>query len=330
MDRKLLIPSLRFFLVLAIGASLVEFILLRLLLRGGAFAPPGESLDRLFALLMTAGLAGMNFALIAIGVSVALIAILLFGRTVSQSSLAILLWLLIVVGALLPILLTPLATLLYQGLSVGVLGLLLMLHPRKQSWDFLGAVAIVAAVFTTYYYQSSLSLSALGLRIPNPNLVFSGGEVIAVAAPLLLLGGRKWRPWLVPLAALPVVGFMIASSSAIVPLAAAWTVYFTLFLPLPVYAVALGAYAYVLGDTLRTPPQRWMGLGLLLVGLGGRMFQSTYLAQLSLLGALLFILPMAALLEVPEPGRQPQAAKRSRSESPAEGGRAVQAAQGDR
>ncbi len=47
-----------------------------------------------------------------------------------------------------------------------------------------------------------------------------------------------------------------------------------------------------------------MGLGLLMVAIGGRMFQTAYLAHLSLLGLLLFVLPLTALMtESPEEAR---------------------------
>lgn len=309
--RKVLAPWLRYLLILAVAASFVEFILLRLLLRGGAFAPPGETIDRLFNILLTAGLAGLNFAFIATGLALALLAFFLLRGRATQRSLAILIWSLLAVGILLPFLLRSILPLVYQGLSIAVLVPLLLLHPRKRSWNFLGACAIAAALGSTYYFQASLNSAALGLSLPHSSTIFSGGELMAVAAPFLLLPGRRWRPWVVPLAALPAIAFIMASQSAIVSLAAVWTVYFTLFLPAPIYALALGAYTYDLADFLRDRPQRWIGVGLLLVGIAGRLFQNTYLAQLSLLGLILFILPASALFlgvrEEAEPRASPEA-----------------------
>ncbi len=165
-----------------------------------------------------------------------------------------------------------------------------LLGSGRGTWDIVGAVVLAAAVGTTYYLQAGLALSSLGLDLRFSNGVFGVGEGLAVAAPLLLLPGRRWRPRLLPLALLAGAGFLLASRWDLLPLVAAWTVYFTMFLPAPLYAAALAAYVYDLGDLLRQAP-RWMGFGLLLVALGGRVFQTTYLVQLSLLGLLLFLLP---------------------------------------
>ncbi len=289
--REAVVPWLRILLISVAAASIVEFVLLRLLLRGGAFAPPGAVIDALFDLLLTVGLAALNFAFLAAGVSLALMAFLLLRGGITRKSVALLIWFLLALGLLLPLLLHPSVPLLYHGLSMAVVVPLLLLFPRKRSWDFLATCAIAAALGTTYYFQASLSVFAMGVPLPYATEIFSVGEILAVTAPFLLLPGRRWRPWFVPLAALPAIAFVLASQSAFASLAAVWTVYFTLFLPAPIYALALGVYAYDLADLLHDKPQRWMGVGFLLIGIAGRMFQNTYLAQLSLLGLILFILP---------------------------------------
>lgn len=293
--RTAVAPWLRFLLIIAVSAAVVEFLLLRLLLRGGAFAPPGAVIDQLFDLLLTLGLAALNLAFLAAGVVLALVALLLLRGGTTNKTVALLIWALLAVGLLLPLLLHPMTPLLYHGLSMAVVIPLLLLFPRKRSWDFLAACTIAAALGTTYYFQASLSASAVGFQLPYASEVFSAGEILAISAPLLLLPGRHWRPWFVPLAALPAFAFILASQSVFVSLAAVWTVYFTLFLPVPIYALALGAYTYNLADLLSDQPHRWMGVGLLLIALAGRLFQNTYLAQLSLLGLILFIIPASAL-----------------------------------
>jgi hypothetical protein len=278
-----------------VAAALVEFFLLRTLLRMGAFAPPGETIDAIFNLLLTGGLVGFNVAIITSAVAIAIIAALLW-RGLLGRVLATLLITLLAVAALLSAFAAPVVLILYQGLAVAAIVTLAVLHPNRRSWDFAGSVAVLAAIVSTLYYQADLNASALGAGLPYASSVFSGGEVAAIAAPLLLLPGRRWRRWAVPVALLAAVAFLMMSSRPFVPLVAAWTVYLTLLLPSPVYAVALGALVYVLWDLLSDPTRRWMGYGLLLVALAGRMFQNTYLAHLSLLGAILMVLPATVIL----------------------------------
>lgn len=296
---------LPFFVSLAVIAAVLEFVFLRLLLRGGGFAPAGEALDRLFALLRTGGLASLTAALLASGVALALVAYLLWRTRGPARVLATLLGLLLLATLLLSVLQRPVVHLAYQLLAMAALGALLYLRRGWRTWDLAAACVLVAAVGTTYYLQASLALASLGVSLPLPNTVFRYGEGLAVAAPLLLLPGRRWRPRLLPLALLPAAAFLLAAQSAMLPLVAAWTLYFTLFLPAPLYAAALAAFVYDLGDLLQEAP-RWMGLGLLLLALGGRVFQTTYLVQLSLLGLLLFLLP-AHLLAARAPERTPAA-----------------------
>lgn len=304
--RTAVAPWLRTLVIFAVVAALIEFVLLRLLLRGGAFAPPGAVMNAIFDFLLQVGLAALNFSFLAAGVALALVAFLLLRGGTIRKWVALLIWSLLAVGILLPLLLHSAMPLLYHALSMAIVVPLLLLFPRKRSWDFLAACTIGAALGATYYFQASLSASALGIFLPWSTEIFSVGEILAVTAPFLFLLGRHWRPWLVPLAALPVIIYLLASQSAFVSLVAVWTVYFTLFLPAPIYALALGAYTYDLGDLLYGKPQRWMGIGLLLIALAGRMFQVTYLAQLSLLGLILLVLPAAALgLRSPEAAGAP-------------------------
>ncbi|MFQ5918550.1 MAG: hypothetical protein ACE5I4_00725 [Thermoplasmata archaeon] len=294
--RETVLPWLRMAILLAVFGALIEFVLLRLLLRGGAFAPPGAILDQLFSLMLTLGLAALNFAFLTTGIALALVAFILFRRGILERTAALLIVALLAVGLLLPLLSHPTTPLLYQGLLLVLLLPLLLLFPRRRSWDFLAACAIAGALGTTYYFQAGLSGAAIGLQLPYVSEIFSGGEVLAVAAPLLLLPGRGWRPSLVPVAALAAVIFVFVSASAFVSLAAVWTVYFTLFLPMPVYAVALGAATYSLAAFLSDKSTRWMGAGFLLILVAGRMFQSTYLAQISLLGFILFVVAASTLV----------------------------------
>ncbi|MFQ5907259.1 MAG: hypothetical protein ACE5JE_00290 [Thermoplasmata archaeon] len=311
--RTAIAPWLHTLVIFAVVASLVEFVLLRLLLRGGAFAPPGAVMNAIFDFLLRVGLAALNFSFVAAGVALALVAFLLLQGGARQKSVALLIAVLLGVGLLLPLLHLALPW-LYHALSMAIVIPLLLLFPRKRSWDFLAACTIGAALVATYYFQASLSAPAVGIPLPFATEIFSVGEILAVTAPFLLLLGRHWRPWLVPLAVLPVVIYLLASQSAFVSLVAVWTVYFTLFLPVPIYALALGAYTYDLADLLYDRPRRWMGMGLLLIALAGRMFQVTYLAQLSLLGLILLVLPATALgLRSSEPAGSPTPPEPSRS-----------------
>ncbi len=300
--RKALETLLPFILTITVIGALLEFILLRLLLRVGAFAPSGETFNVMFSVLLTGGLAARNVALIAAAVSVASIALLLW-RGIIKRSLAAILWSILALGFLLLAFRGPLALLVLQVLGLAALVPLILLHPEKRSWDFVGSCAIVAALASTFYYQADLNASSLGLGLLHAPEVFSGGEILAVAAPILLLPDRRWRWWAAPLAVAAAVIYVMVSSYAFVPLIAVWTVYITLFLPAPVYAVAAGAYVYDLADMLSRRSLRWMGYGLLLVALAGRVFQDTYLSFISLVGVLLIVLPASALVTQAAPAR---------------------------
>lgn len=295
--RRDLTPYLPLVLTLTVVASLVEFFLLRLLLRAGALAPITDLITIIFQVLLYVGLGGLYVSVLASGLTLGIIAVLLW-RPDPRGALTILLLALLVVAASFFVLQSRPLMLVYPFLGMAVLVLLIVMHPRKRSWDFAGALAVVLAIGTTLYLLADTNARSFGWELDYAQEVFSGGEILAVAAPILLVFGRRWRPLAAVAAVAAATGFYVVSSSPFVPLVAAWTVYLTYFLPIPVYAVALAALVYDLGDMLTDPNQRWMGYGLLFVVIGGRLFQTTYLAQLSILGALLLILPLAMIVDV--------------------------------
>ncbi len=295
--RRNLSPFLPFLVTVTAAAALVEFILLRLLLRGGAFAPAGEIITLAFEILQTVGLIGFYAAAITSGLVLLVVAILIW-RPGPRRGLTILILSVLALAALFAILRETILIVLYPFAIMATLALLLLLHPRKRSWDFAGAAAAVVAIGTNLYLLAATNAAGLGWELEYAQEVFDAGEYFAVATPILFILGRRWRPWAAIAGIAAAALFYAFALNPLVPLIVAWTIYLTYFLPIAVYAVALGALVYCLGDMITDPSQRWLGYGLLLVAIAGRLDQTTYLAQLSLLGGLLLILPLAMIVDV--------------------------------
>ena len=71
---------------------------------------------------------------------------------------------------------------------------------------------------------------------------------------------------------------------------ATWAIYFTLHLPVPLYAVALWFYVYMIVDLLRQRSPT--AFSFLFIVLAGRMLNTIYLNQLALLSVLMLILSL--------------------------------------
>ncbi len=295
--KRTLFPYLPLLLTVTVVAALVEFFLLRILLRGGAFAPQGETIDLVFEVLMTVGLVGLAVGGLTSALCLLTIAVLVW-RPGPLKGLTVLIVSVLALSALFVLLAESVLLLLYPLVALAMLALLIFLHPRKRSWDFAGAAAAAVAIGTTLYALAATNAASVGWELEYAQEVFSAGEIVVIAVPILFIFGRRWRPWAAAAGIAAGAAFYSVSLSPYVPLVSAWTIYVTYFLPTPVYAVALGALVYCLADMLADSSQRWMGYGLLLVALAGRAFESTYLAQLSLLGAILLILPVAMIVDV--------------------------------
>lgn len=118
-------------------------------------------------------------------------------------------------------------------------------------------------------------------------------ETLAVAAPavtwLALRPGRHLGAAAGAALAAALPAGLLAAPAGVLAALAMWTLGFTLFLPVPVYVVALWAYAYVVLRAVTTPGWQPAGLGLLLVGLGGLRVEDSYFGLLGLVGVLLVV-----------------------------------------
>ena len=158
------------------------------------------------------------------------------------------------------------------------------------------ALILVAAAYLSYQYYvlSYLFYQILdyGAVPPMSTTVLRLGEalaVVAAAAAFWAWGLPRWR-WVgkaglsavaAVLLALTLAGLSPASTMAILAL---WTTGLSLFLPFPVYLLALALYLLTLVACWRSGDAFWIAAGLLLVLLAGYMAESTYHHLLVLLG----------------------------------------------
>jgi hypothetical protein len=84
--------------------------------------------------------------------------------------------------------------------------------------------------------------------------------------------------------------FLLAARSPLLAPIATWAIYFTLHLPVPLYAVALWFYVYMAVDLIRQRSPT--AFSFLFILLAGRMLNTIYLNQLALLGVLMLIMPL--------------------------------------
>lgn len=282
-------------------AALAETLLLRIVTRIGVHLPKDPALTDTFRAASFLGSLAFNFAsLLAI-----VLAVLVLGSIVPRIrnsveraafaglSLAMLagLGLSLVTGA-------PTADALFGvavALLVGLIGLALAGERDSSPGARLALALMVAAYFSYQYYV----LAHLFYRIldygavpPLSVTILRVGEVLTVAAAVAVFiawGLPRWR-WVgtaglaavgAVLFALILAGLSPASTMAILAL---WTTGLSLFLPFPVYLVALALYLLTLVACWRSGDAFWLAAGLLLVLVAGYMPEATYQHLLLLLG----------------------------------------------
>lgn len=256
--------------------SLMEFFLLRVLLRMGSFLPKSPSLDSFFDFTFSLGLASLNASLAFGFVAMGLFAFAFHRKGMRAHAFALSL---VMALGLLSYTSFPLVYVSYQLVLLLAMGSVAL--GRKNNWVTLLSISLVC----TFYYQLSLSLAPLGAALPFGADIFSLGEILAVATPILILPSLKRDYVAGSIAALFALAFLAVSKASFIPMFAVWTLYFTMILPSPIYAAAIFAFVYALICLLQN--RRNEGVGLLLVGLGGRMFQNVYLTNLPVLGILM-------------------------------------------
>ncbi|MBI4496665.1 MAG: hypothetical protein HY689_02040 [Chloroflexi bacterium] len=274
-------------------AVLVEVAFLRLALRLGQALPPDERLGRVFSGLATLGLAAQNFAVL---LGVAVLAGLCW-RQVRLPGVRRRLS-----GALL--LAAGLSTL---GLALGPSSPGMMIAASLLAFVAMGTVWYTAPVLSggrpsrrwlglalvgygaLAYHYSAQAASSLGLAVAWTAPAYFVAEAAAVAAAVALVPllrprwqlSRAMAVSLLPailLAALWVRPWTIASLTV-------WTFGFTLFLPAPVYALALWSFLYTVSALVRGGPEdRRLALGLTFIALAGLKLDYSYFALLALLG----------------------------------------------
>ena len=299
-------------------AVLAETLLLRLVTRIGVHVPKGEGVTAAFQAASFLGSLAFNFAsLLAIILVVIVLATLVRRMSSRPGRLALVGLSLAMLSGLALSLATnaPAADALFGvavALLVAVLGLGLV-GRQGSSLSTRLALALVVAAYLSYQYYV---LAHLFYRIldygavpPLSITVLRLGEVLAVAAASAAFwawGLPRWR-WVgtaglgtvaVVLLALTLAGLSPASTMAILAL---WTTGLSLFLPFPVYLVALGLYLVTLVACWRSGDGFWIGAGLLLVLLAGYMPEATYQHLLILLGVA--FLSRAVQLGRPYPAR---------------------------
>lgn len=284
-----------------LAAALVETLLLRLVTRVGVYMPKDGSVTDAIQAASFLGSLAFNFAsLLAIALVVLVLASLVLRiesgvRRVAFAglSLAMLtgLGLSLATGA-------PAADALFGiavALLVGFIGLVLA-GERHSTPGARPALALMVAAYFCYQYYL---LGHLFYRIldygavpPLSITVLRLGEVLtlaAAAAAFWAWGLPRWR-WVgsaglaavaAVLVALTLAGLSPASTIAILAL---WTTGLSLFLPFPIYLLALALYLLTLVACWRSGDAFWAAAGLLLVLLAGYMAESTYGHLLLLLG----------------------------------------------
>jgi hypothetical protein len=273
-------------------AALAELLLLRLLMRLGAVLPGSTTLADLYRALQVIGLGAANLAsLLALGLlgGLAWRWLAVAGWPARLAGVGLLVAGLLQIGLLLmPATEAGLAVLVLTSLALA--GLLLVIAGRP-GWP---VVVPLAMMMAAVYAAAGQPARPLGIELPAAALGYTLAEVLALLVPLAALAGWwpgwHWRPALLGLG----LGLLVAVARLFSPwttgLAAIWTVGFSLFLPAPVYALALGLVVYA-GLTGRRPA----AAGLLLLVLAGLKLDHGDYALLALVGLGLMATPPGLL-----------------------------------
>ncbi|MCX6023486.1 MAG: hypothetical protein NTZ05_17495 [Chloroflexi bacterium] len=275
-----------------LAAVLTEAAALRIALRFGQALPPDERLGQTFRLVTTVGIVAQNLAVI-LGAAILLdlgwrqvrqpeagrrfAGLLLLAAGAATAALTF--------GGASPALAAGAALLSFGAMAAAVTTAPKDLLDRgRRAWAALAALAYgmlyahylaqaagsfgaaVSGAAAAYFAAEGVAVLAALALIPLLRPRWRAGRALAAAAlPALLLYGLWQRAW------------TVASLSV-------WTFGFTLFLPGPLYALALGVFLY----TLRSLAQgnaagRRFALGLALLGLAGLKVDYSYFNLLALL-----------------------------------------------
>ncbi len=293
--------ALRQVAALLVTAAVAETLFLRLATRVAVHVPKGEAARVGAHVASLLGTLALNLAsVLAIGLVVVVLALLVLriegglGRLVLATLSAGMLWGLgstLTTGS-------PIGDALF-GLTMTLLVVCVGFGLARRTGLPLGARVAIGLMVVAYACYQYYSLAHLFYRVldystvpPLAVPVLRLGEglvVVAGAAAFWAWGARRWRyAGFAGTSITAVAVFVIAAGSlapeATTSILSLWTTGLTLFLPLPLYLLALGLYLLTVIACLRSGEDFWTGAGLLLVLLAGYMPEATYDHLLLLLG----------------------------------------------
>jgi len=273
----------------------LEFILLRVLMRMGPVLPKTEIVSIVFQVVILTGEIAFNIAFLLSAFTLVLIAVILARSGSFFVGLSFLIFSVLLSGLLFFVALVPIVSLVYSLLSFSVFVSATLIVKQKNVVKLLFLTLVSLAYFCSYYYNVASSVAGMGVgaSLPIASEVFSAGELLAISVVFLAFFVFKPKRNLTAafIASAIVIMFVTASGSVWLPLLSTWTLYFTLHLPMFIYAIALWLYTYMIVDMLGEERKRLWAYGFLLIAFGGRMLQLTYLNQLAILGFLLLSVP---------------------------------------
>ena len=284
-----------------IAAVLAETLLLRIVVRVGVHVPKHDVFTGLFEMASTFGSLAFNFASVLALILLTLVLTFMIAskRSRAFSPLIAFLSVALFLGLFLTLVTnTPEADALF-GVAAALLAITILIAAVRTS-DLTPAVAIalgliVAAYLSYEYYTLSyvfyrildyaaippLSLDALRLGEALA-MVAAGAVFFAWGLPRWGTIGRAGAAVVaVVLLTLTVAGLSPVSTMAILAL---WTTGISLFLPFPIYLLALALFLLTIVACFRDRDGSRIAAGLLLVLLAGYMAESTYQHLLFLLG----------------------------------------------
>ncbi|MFQ5871764.1 MAG: hypothetical protein ACE5IB_06370 [Candidatus Geothermarchaeales archaeon] len=286
------------FIVALVVSGVIEFLTIRIFSRLGAILPKEEAVFVFFNGTIFLGSVFFNAASL-LAVLATIIAALILARQSSWiDRVSAVTFLALAQLSILFLLVSPepLLSVTYNLASALVIVLLCITVIRKGGRRLLtlGVSALLAGYLTSYYFKVMPGISQLLSQRMEPNYsiaVFNLGEAIAVAGAFLLFAalalqdGLTTRRAVVSLTGIGAFAAAYLRSPWITSILATWTVGFTLFLPFPIYAAAIGVYLYLIMTSHGKGTK--LHYAFLLIFLGGRMLQLTYLNLLAILGVFL-------------------------------------------
>ncbi len=281
--------------------ALVEFLLLRLLIRLGPMLPARAEVAGLAQGAVFAGTAALNLAVILAIAGLFLVAALTPHRLLAG-------WVALTALAALALKLAPGADVLfivYSGLALAAMVMVLVVAAARSvtgpdltglkdlsGLSFLLAGCFLAATVLGAYPVVAASAARLDWALPVAPFAPFAGEALAVVVALLTWAAYRprWSRSAVVVATVLTALFLALALVRpwLVSTLAMWTVTFSLFLPFPVYALALGLFVYGVAALAQGDlDQRRQAYGLVLIALAGLKWDYSYLSLLSILGFML-------------------------------------------